>query len=90
MTIRTAIIGASFAKAAYLPALAAVDDVEVVAIASARLASAQSAAAAFAIPHVFDDWRAMLDKHPVDLVCIATPTVHHARWRWPRWRLARM
>ncbi|NLF77534.1 MAG: gfo/Idh/MocA family oxidoreductase, partial [Chloroflexi bacterium] len=41
MSIRTAVIGASFAKAAYLPALATVEDVEVVAIASARLESAQ-------------------------------------------------
>ena len=78
MTIRTAIIGASFAKAAYLPALATVEDVEVVAVASARLESAQSAAQAFGIPHAYDDWRAMLDAHPVDLVGIATPVVHHA------------
>jgi predicted dehydrogenase len=78
MTIRTAIIGASFAKAAYLPALATVDDVEVVAIASARLESAQATATAFRIPHAYDDWRAMLDAHPVDLVGIATPPVYHA------------
>jgi predicted dehydrogenase len=78
MTIRAALIGASFAKAAYLPALAAVDDVEVVAVASAHLASARSAAQAFNVPNAYDDWRAMLDKHPVDLVGIATPVVHHA------------
>jgi predicted dehydrogenase len=78
MTIRTAVIGASFAKAAYLPALATVDDVEVVAVASARLESAQAAAQAFGVPHAYDDWRAMLDKHPVDLVGIATPVIHHA------------
>ncbi len=78
MTIRTAIIGASFARSGYLPALATVEDVEVVAIASARLESAQSAADAFGIPHAYDDWRAMLERHPVDLVGIATPTVYHA------------
>jgi predicted dehydrogenase len=78
MTIRTAIIGASFAKAAYLPALATVPDVEVVAVASARLESAQSVATTFNVPHAYDDWRTMLGKHPVDLVGIATPTIHHA------------
>lgn len=78
MTIRAAIIGASFAKAAYLPALKTVSDVELVAISSARLESAQSAAAEFGVPAAYDDWRVMLEKHPVDLVGIATPTIYHA------------
>ena len=78
MSIRTAVIGASFAKAAYLPALATVEDVEVVAIASARLESAQAVAQQFGIPHAYDDWRALLDRHAVDLVGIATPVIHHA------------
>ncbi|MDX2138516.1 MAG: Gfo/Idh/MocA family oxidoreductase [Chloroflexota bacterium] len=78
MTIRAAVFGASFAKAAYLPALRTIEDVEVVAIASARLASAQDAAQAFGIPHAYDDYRVLLDKHAVDFVAIATPTVHHA------------
>lgn len=78
MTIKAAIIGASFARAAYLPALATIEDVEVVAVASARLDSARAAAAAFGIPQAYDDWRVMLDKHPVDFVAIATPTIHHA------------
>lgn len=76
--MKIGIIGASFARAAYLPALRHVPDAEVVAIASARRASAAAAAAAFAVPHVYDDWRAMLDAHRFDLVCIATPTVQHA------------
>ena len=78
MTIRTAIIGASFARDAYLPALANIDDAEVVAIASARLASAQASAQQFGIPQAYDDWRRMLERHDVDLVCIATPPVYHA------------
>jgi len=78
MTIRTGIIGASFARAAYLPALRTIDDVEVAAIASARLSSAQSAADQFGIPRVYDDWRRMLGEQEFDLVCIATPTVFHA------------
>lgn len=77
MTINAAIIGASFARAAYLPALATVEDVNVVAIASAYLESAQAAAQAFNVPNAYDDWRQMLDNHEVDLVGIATPTIHH-------------
>ena len=78
MTIRTGIIGASFAREAYLPALQTIDDVEVAAIASARRSSAQAAAEQFGIPHVYDDWRRMIGEHEFDLVCIATPTVLHA------------
>ncbi|MDZ4767478.1 MAG: Gfo/Idh/MocA family oxidoreductase [Chloroflexota bacterium] len=78
MTIKAAIIGASFAKAAYLPALKQFDDVEIVAVASARLDSAQEAASAFGVEHAYDDYRVMLEQHPVDFVGIATPTVHHA------------
>ena len=76
--MKVGIIGASFAKAAFLPAFRHIAGVEVVALASARLASAQTAAASFTIPHVYDDWRQMLAEHAFDLVCIATPTVTHA------------
>ena len=72
------IIGASFARAAYLPALKHVDGAEVVAVASARLESAKGAADAFGVPHAYDDWKKMLSEHDLDLVCIATPTLTHA------------
>lgn len=78
MTIRAAVIGASFARDAYLPALRTLPDVELVAISSARLESAQAVANAFNIPHAYDDWSAMLDAHELDLVGIATPTIYHA------------
>jgi predicted dehydrogenase len=78
MTIRAAIFGAGFAKAAYLPALLTVPDVEIVALASNRLASAQAAAQQFNIPAAYDNWRVLLETHPVDLVCVVTPTVYHA------------
>ncbi|MFN8058534.1 MAG: Gfo/Idh/MocA family oxidoreductase [Vicinamibacterales bacterium] len=76
--MKVGIIGAGFAQAAYLPALRHVTGAEVVAIASARRASAVAAAAAFGVPHAYDDWQAMLASHAFDLVCIATPTVLHA------------
>lgn len=78
MTLKVAIIGASFAKEAMLPAFAHIQDAEVVAIASARLESAQAAANAFSVGKAYDNWQMMLDKHPIDLVCIATPTIFHA------------
>lgn len=77
MTLRVAIIGASFARDAYLPAFQQVADAEVVAIASARMESAQSVAEKFGIPNAYDDWRAMLDKHEVDIVGVVTPPVYH-------------
>jgi predicted dehydrogenase len=77
MTIRVGILGASFAKAAYLPALKQVPDVEVVALASARLESAQQVAGEFGIPNAYDDWKVMLDNHELDLACVVTPPVYH-------------
>jgi len=76
--MKIGIVGASFARAAYLPALRHVDDTEVVAIASSRLESAQSAASEFGVGSAYDDWQMMLDKHQCDLVLIATPTDLHA------------
>lgn len=76
--IRVGIIGASFARDAYLPAFAHIEGAEVVALASGRLESARKAAEPHDIEHIHDDWRAMLDAHELDLVCIATPTVLHA------------
>ncbi|TVR95579.1 MAG: gfo/Idh/MocA family oxidoreductase [Trueperaceae bacterium] len=78
MTVRIGVIGASFAKAAYLPALRHVPGAEVVSLASARLESARATADAFGVPYAYDDWQAMLREHELDLVCIATPTDTHA------------
>ena len=78
MSLNVAVIGASFAKAAFLPALANIPEATVEAIASARLSSAQEAANAFSIAHAYDDWKTMLSEHKLDLVCIATPTFTHA------------
>lgn len=75
--MKVGIIGASFAQKAYLPALRHVPGAEVVALASARMESARSAASNFEVPHAYDDWEAMLASHEFDLVCIATPTLLH-------------
>ena len=78
MKIKIGIIGASFAKAAYLPALKHIDNIEVTAISSARLENAKSCAEEFNIPKYYDNWKKMLDQHKFDLICIATPTDLHA------------
>lgn len=76
--MKVGIVGASFARAAYLPALRHVPGAEVVAVASGRIESARSAAAEFGVPSAYADWREMLDSHALDLVLIATPTDLHA------------
>jgi len=76
--LNVGIIGASFARDAYLPAFAHIPGAKVTALASGRLESAQAAAAPYDIAHVYDDWQAMLANHSFDLICIATPTVMHA------------
>jgi predicted dehydrogenase len=76
--LNVGIIGASFARDAYLPAFAHIEGAKVVALASGRLESAKAAAAPHGITAVYDDWEKMLAEHAFDLVCIATPTVMHA------------
>lgn len=76
--LKVGIIGASFARDAYLPAFAHLDGARVVALASGRIDSARAAATPHGIETVYDDWEKMLAEHDLDLVCIATPTVMHA------------
>ncbi|QBX99961.1 Gfo/Idh/MocA family oxidoreductase [Rhodophyticola sp. CCM32] len=76
--LNVGIIGASFARNAYLPAFEHIEGATVVALASGRIDSAKAAAAPYGIAHVYDDWQKMLEGHALDLVCIATPTVMHA------------
>lgn len=76
--INVGIIGASFARDAYLPAFAHIPGAQVVALASGRMESARAAAEPHGITAVYDDWEKMLTEHDLDLVCIATPTVMHA------------
>jgi predicted dehydrogenase len=59
--MKVGIIGASFAKAAFLPALRHVEGAEVVAIASARAESAAATARQFGIGASYGDWPRILD-----------------------------
>jgi len=78
MTIKVGIVGASFAKAAYLPAFKHIDGVEVSAITSFNIDSAKSCAEEFKVKNFYDNWEKMLNENSFDLVCIATPTDLHA------------
>lgn len=75
--IRIGVIGASFARDAYLPALAHIDGAKAVALASHRLSSAREAAEPYGVDYVSDDWQDMIATQKLDLVCIATPTDTH-------------
>lgn len=75
--LNVGIIGASFARDAYLPAFAHIEGARVAALASGRIESARAAAEPHGIEAVYDDWEKMLAEHELDLVCIATPTIMH-------------
>lgn len=76
--LNVGIIGASFARDAYLPAFAHINGAQVTALASGHMESAQAAAEPYGIKAIYDGWELMLESNDFDLVCIATPTVMHA------------
>jgi predicted dehydrogenase len=53
------------------------DDVEIVAVCDILPDKAAAAAERFAAPHVYTDYRAMLKKHSLDIVSVATPNAVH-------------
>ncbi|WP_421726210.1 Gfo/Idh/MocA family protein [Bauldia sp.] len=75
---RIGVIGAGWwAVVNHLPVLAGFEDCEVVAV--NRLGAEELAAVkeAFAVPHAFEDYRAMLDTVPMDGVVVASPHTLH-------------
>lgn len=80
--IRVGIIGASadpwaWASTAHVPALKALPEFELVAVASRNQVNADAAATAHGIPHAFGSYGEMLAQPDIDLVCISTSSVHH-------------
>ena len=75
--IGVGIIGAGFARSTQVPAFRACEGARVVAIASARRESAEAVAREFAIPFVGDDWRDVIARADVSLVCVTTPPAFH-------------
>ncbi|MDB5701751.1 MAG: hypothetical protein JWL66_1950, partial [Sphingomonadales bacterium] len=77
--LRVGIIGAnlqgSWGSWAHLPALAALDGFEAIAVATSHLESAQATAAQYGIAHAFDDPRQLVTHSDVDIVavCVRVP-----------------
>lgn len=81
--LRVGIVGANveygWGTRAHIPALLALPEFELRAVATTRMATAQQAAAQFGAPLAFDDARAMMAHPEIDLVivCVRVPA-HHA------------
>ncbi len=70
-------IGTGFARKVQIPCFAECENAEIVSVASANLANAESTAREFNIPHFTGDWRETVANKGVDLVCITTPPNLH-------------
>ncbi len=81
--IRLGIIGATpsrgWGTAAHLPALQALDEFEVTAVATTRLETARATAAAFGVPLAFDDDFELVSHRDVDAVAVTVKVPEHDR-----------
>ncbi len=80
--IRVGIIGASadpwaWASTAHVPALKALDEFELVAVASRNQDNADAAAAAHGIARAFGSYDEMIGQPDIDLICVSTSSAHH-------------
>jgi predicted dehydrogenase len=75
--IGVGIIGAGFARSTQAPAFAACTGARLAAIASGHRENAESVARAFGVGFVGADWREVVERDDVDLVCVTTPPVFH-------------
>ena len=69
--------GRSWGAVAHIPALRALPDYDIVAVSTRRQESASAAAAAFGIPHAFDNHAALVAHPDVDLVAVTVKVPHH-------------
>ncbi|HKP70502.1 MAG TPA: Gfo/Idh/MocA family oxidoreductase, partial [Pyrinomonadaceae bacterium] len=77
MAIGIGIIGTGFARKVQIPAFRSCDDAKIVSIASGSLENAKATAEEFDVPHFTADWREMVERDDVDLICITTPPTFH-------------
>ncbi len=76
--VRVGIIGTGFGASVQAPGFRCINGAELVAITSARLERARAVASEFGLSHAFDDYREMLRRVPLDLVCVTSPPhLHH-------------
>lgn len=79
--IRVGVVGATPARgwgsAAHLPALRALEELEVVAVATTRLDTARATAEAFGVPLAFADAAELVSSPEVDVVAITVKVTEH-------------
>lgn len=83
-SIRVGLVGTGFGRRVMLPAFAACEGAQVVAVCSGRRENAEATAKEFDIPGIYTDYEAMLDQEDLNLVVITTPPHLH----WPMSRAA--
>ncbi|MGW4246402.1 Gfo/Idh/MocA family protein [Nocardia sp. NPDC004722] len=77
--IRVGVVGASgWAASSHLPALAALAEFEVTAVATTNQASADRVAATYGVPHAFAEARQLISHPDVDLVVVSVKASGHA------------
>jgi len=76
--VRVGVIGSGgIAQAAHIPNYQKLPAVEVVAVCDVKPDVAKAAAEKFKVPHVFTDWRELLNLHDIDAVSVCTPNAFH-------------
>ncbi len=81
-TLKVALVGASasgrgWGPAAHMPAIAAVDGLELAALCTSSPASAAAAGETYGIPRVYGDVRELAAQPDIDLVTVAVRVPHH-------------
>jgi len=78
--INVGIIGAGAnTRSKHIPGLQAIDGVEIVAVCNRSRESGERVAKEFGIPHVYEDWMALINAPEVDAVMIGTWPYMHCR-----------
>jgi predicted dehydrogenase len=75
--IRIGLMGVGFIGNVHIESLKKIPEVEVTAVASSKLETAQQFARAHAIPHAFGDYHQMLARDDVDAVVVGIPNYLH-------------
>ena len=75
--LKVGVIGSGFMGAAHIEALRRIPGIEIVAISSIDMPRAEELADHFAIPDVYDDWHAFLDRNDLTAVHNTTPNNLH-------------
>lgn len=76
--IRVGVVGTGFGAMVHVPALSAMEGVEVTAICSNRKQHAHEVAARYRIPNIYDDYQELFADRQIDAVTLAVPPfLHH-------------